>query len=355
MPELNPSLKIREVEVHSNVSELFNSFVVNCQSAPPCTASEIGFIPKGSDKGHRWTDFLLRAAVMSRALWSRNRVSPIAGSSDLKECEQLLFREYRKKNLCERNSSERYFSPFTYLPTTTVLAARSKSKLFGTISVIKDSDIGLPMDSIYSEELEVYRNKGMKLVEFGALALDNSLFSRKAYSLRSTKKLLALGSLFTGAINYAYQFTEATHVVVVVDPRHADIYRYIGMEQFSDIRLYPRVNKKAVPFILDIEKFFAAATDHVPSLFAVSCMQVLERRRRYTPSTLDLVHRISQDIACAIHLSSCERQALAKSHSTIGPLLAELSQLPPSNIEENRNPSSTTMDGPIESYAALPR
>src|SRR3989344_1239458 len=66
--------------------------------------------------------------------------------------------------------------------------------LYGTISVVVDSEQGLPMDTIYADELSPWRSLGEKLAEVVQFAVDHELYSirfGKKPSLFSATQLFA--------------------------------------------------------------------------------------------------------------------------------------------------------------------
>src|SRR3989344_1754396 len=49
--------------------------------------------------------------------------------------------------------------------------------LYGTISVVVDSEQGLPMDTIYADELSPWRSLGEKLAEVVQFAVDHNVYA----------------------------------------------------------------------------------------------------------------------------------------------------------------------------------
>jgi hypothetical protein len=294
-------------------------------------------------RGKHWIEIVLKAAILGRKYLVNDQVTPIRNSHETRKIEELLYREYRSRNLCNENQSLRHYSAHSLLPTTHTLVSRSNNNnnnIVGTISVIGDGAIGLPSDLLYKQELDALRDCGHNLVEIGLMALDNSRFRRKTYSLKSAKKSIAMFSMFAGTINYLYQATNASHLVIMVNPKHKEIYDFFGFEQFSEIRHYPRVNKPAVPMILSLDRFLASANTHVPALFVTSCMSIIEERREYRVTNLDIIERAVTNPEYFLALSEDELSVLTNLYHGLAETLNLICQLNGDNYEIKQNNSA---------------
>src|SRR5690606_27503121 len=114
-------------------------------------------------------------------------------------------------------------------------------------------------------------------------------FNEATQSLRSINKFCSLAGLCTFMLNYIYQYSDATHLVIMVNPKYASIFELIGFEQYSEIRHYDKVDKPVVPLVLDIETFMASANYNPASLFSQSVLISLERGHKYQFSASDLI------------------------------------------------------------------
>lgn len=193
-----------------------------------------------------------------------DKVSIVEDRKTMEEAQSLLYQEYYKRDLCTENSEKRYFSSYHYGSSSTTLVSRKNDKVIGTISVYQDSDMRLPSDILYPEELAMFRDMGKRIVEVSALALDHTKFGN-TYSLKSFKKMNSLFSLFCGMINYIYQFIDATDIVIMVNPKHVSLYTFLGFQAYSQSKFYSKVGKIPVPMILDIEQFISTADKSAPA------------------------------------------------------------------------------------------
>jgi hypothetical protein len=136
------------------------------------------------------------------------------------------------------------FNHFNFLPETVLFIAKSYEEVISTLTQVFDSEtFGLPMDSIYHEELEDLRRDGRKISEIGALA---------------TKKDFRWQNLFMYICRVMYWYSNYQQVddlCIAVNPKHVRFYETIFLfEQFGPEKTYPKVDAPAVLLRLDMHK-----------------------------------------------------------------------------------------------------
>ena len=108
----------------------------------------------------------------------------------------------------------------------TLVVSDSKERPCGTMSMIFDSDKGLPADEVFKDLLDPLRNEGRRLIEVGRLAIDRT---------EASKRLFA-GMLHIFLI-YATVIHRCTDCIIEVNPRHVGYYkRMLGWDVLSDTR-----------------------------------------------------------------------------------------------------------------------
>jgi hypothetical protein len=131
-------------------------------------------------------------------------------------------------------------------PNQISLVASREEVVFGTLTVGLDSDAGLVVEQLYSDEIEALRAQGRTVCEFGKLAVDQKY---------GTKDVLA--ALFHLAFMYAYRLNHVDDIVIEVNPRHVAYYkRMLGFTQAGPQRMCERVNAPAV--LLHLPSSYAA-------------------------------------------------------------------------------------------------
>lgn len=125
-----------------------------------------------------------------------------------------------------------------------VCSARQGEQVLGTITVRFDGVGGLHTDLLFEAELAEWRAAGVKLCEFGRLAVDNDT--------PDAKRLLA--QLFHLAYLHAYRRGGCERMVIEVNPRHVAFYRrWLGLVPHSAARHNLRVNAPAVLMSIDFD------------------------------------------------------------------------------------------------------
>lgn len=119
------------------------------------------------------------------------------------------------------------FTPYHCMPSTTTLIARWNNKIIATVSAIRDSALGLPMDSIF--DLSPYRQAGQRLTEVSSLAIHPDFRKQKGYLLFPLIRYLWM---------YCLKYFGTDTWVIAVNPSMSDFY--------EALLLFKRLEKKAV-------------------------------------------------------------------------------------------------------------
>ena len=279
---------------------------------------------KRHEKLKKRGDYLIKSALLLRKLIIKDKVSVTENFEEVVEAQHLLYREYRRKKLCEINSKEQYYNPYTFLQTTRMLVSKRKKQIIGTISIVGDGGIGMPADTLYPNELNSLREQGMNLIEIGSLSVDSRLFKKKAHMFSSLPKISTTFTLFTGMINYVKNYTNATHLIIMINPAHKSLYDYIGFKRFAENKLYPYVNKAAVPMIMNIDEFLSSNKTNMSAKFALKNWQVLVPKRSHKFTARDILVSIEDNIDFINKLTPMQFSALINEYPTLKSLLREL-------------------------------
>lgn len=124
-----------------------------------------------------------------------------------------------------------------------VCTARDQGRVVGTLSVRFDGPDGLHADLLFREELDDWRAEGLKLCEFGGLAVDKHSHEAK----RVLAQIFHLGYL------HAHRRAGCHRLIIEVNPRHVGFYRRcLGLAPRTAERHNPRVNAPAVLMSVDL-------------------------------------------------------------------------------------------------------
>ncbi|HEY1129517.1 MAG TPA: hypothetical protein VGF12_08945 [Roseateles sp.] len=125
-----------------------------------------------------------------------------------------------------------------------VCTARTGDHIVGTMSVRFDGPDGLHTDLLFEAELAEWRAAGVKLCEFGRLAVDRNAPESRAL----------LAQIFHLGYLHAHRRARCQRLVIEVNPRHVAFYRrWLGLLPYTTARHNPRVNAPAVLMSIDFD------------------------------------------------------------------------------------------------------
>ena len=141
-------------------------------------------------------------------------VLKIADTQDeLEACFKLLHDAYVGSGFMQPDPSGLRATVYHALPTTTTLCAKFDGEVVGTISLIRQSSFGFPMQSIFDLS-EIHAEKG-KIAEISALAV-HPRFRKSGGSI--------LFPLMKFMYQYCTTFFDTCHLVIAVNPDRIEMY-----------------------------------------------------------------------------------------------------------------------------------
>ena len=147
----------------------------------------------------------------------------------------LLTRQvYTQSGLIPRGSRTPAFTPYENRPELFTLLAEDRcGRPIATVSLVLDSDQGLPCDEVYRREVQALRKQGLRLVEVTRLAISEEC--------RNSRMLLV--NMFQFISVFARHHWRATDFVIEVHPHHVPYYkRMLLFEQIGGVKSCPRVS-----------------------------------------------------------------------------------------------------------------
>lgn len=181
---------------------------------------------------------------------SRYRVGAVSDREELEAACRLLYREYRRRGYCSETAPPLHFNPHMFAREARTFIITESSDLLGTISIFPDSSAGVPAEQLYSEEIASLRKRAIRFAEVGLLA--TNLERASGYSLSSPEKMKIVFTLFKIMATYALD-RDISHLVILVNPRHIKLYKFLGFEVFGEVRSYHGAcGAPALPMILDL-------------------------------------------------------------------------------------------------------
>lgn len=180
---------------------------------------------------------------------------------DLLDAYALVYREYIQRGYCKANTAERHYNAYCFLPGTRTFLLEQGHQLLGTLSLIPDSKLGLPMERLFSDRMRPIKHPGTSAAEIGLLALDHNFFGHKSFALTDFKKLAGSFKLFKIIFDYARFQGGITDLFITMHPRHKELYEYLTFRSIGPVRSYAGAEgNPALPMHMNISHSIA----HLP-------------------------------------------------------------------------------------------
>ena len=146
---------------------------------------------------------------------------------ELEACFKLLHDAYVGSGFMQPDPSGLRATVYHALPTTTTLCAKFDGEVVGTISLVRQSSFGFPMQAIFDLS-EIHAEKG-KIAEISALAV-HPRFRKSGGSI--------LFPLMKFMYQYSTTFFDTCHLVIAVNPDRIEMY--------ESLLFFKRLQKHAV-------------------------------------------------------------------------------------------------------------
>lgn len=151
---------------------------------------------------------------------------------DLGDAFQIVYDRYIRDGLAERNHFGLRILPHQLLDTSWVLLSKRAHVALGTLTLIEDGAMGLPIEQLYPAEIWRLRRQQLRIAELACFAL---LDQSAGDSLGVLRALLQLAC----EIGFSRGVDE---LVICIHPKRARFYRRrLGFEEIGPIRGCPWV------------------------------------------------------------------------------------------------------------------
>lgn len=165
----------------------------------------------------------------------------------------LIKSTYKKRGYFSDVGHDESFGKYLLLPNTKMFTAGINGELFGTVSVVNDSDVGLPMDYLNKNELQSLRSQGYKLAEVTQYAIDHDIIKKNDSTFNPLKQYMASLPMLNLVFHYAL-YLECDYLVIATTPEHAMFYTTLGFEVISEKKFYSSVNTWGIAQALSVKK-----------------------------------------------------------------------------------------------------
>jgi len=132
---------------------------------------------------------------------------------ELEACFRLLHDAYVQAGFMKPDPSGMRVTVYHALPTTSTLLAKFGDRIVGTISLVRESTLGFPLQKIF--DISAIRRVGGNIAEVSALAVDRRFQATGGMILFPLMKFM---------YEYAKRYFDTRHLVIAVNPRHIGMY-----------------------------------------------------------------------------------------------------------------------------------
>lgn len=187
-----------------------------------------------------------RALRITRVCDAELTVKIAETREELESAYSLLHDCYVGMRLMKPHPAGLRCSLYSALPYTTTIIAKRGDKIVGTVSLIKDSEVGVPSDKEYQDENDLHRAQGHRLVEVSALAV-----SPEVRNQGHTVSLHLMKYLY----QYATRYMDCDMLCATIHPRAWDFYAaLLGFKRNGKVVNYGFVQGAlAIHITLDLE------------------------------------------------------------------------------------------------------
>lgn len=173
----------------------------------------------------------------------KTKYTVAATRSEREAAFHVIYEAYLKVKLCDYNPFGVRVVPYHVLPTTDIFVAILHREVIGTLTLVRDGELGLPMESVCPDIAERQRSGGLQLAEVCSLAT----------AAEDANRVTHVFELYRLMAQYA-RHHGVHQIVALIQPRHVNFYRRLmAFQTIGPLQTYPSAcNCEVVPMCLDL-------------------------------------------------------------------------------------------------------
>jgi len=181
---------------------------------------------------------------------------PVNSKEEFVACSQLVHNQYVKKNyMIPHKNHLRLSLHQATQKATPFIAVYKKKYILATLTLVEDSPLGIPMDKIYKNELNILRSKKVRLGEVGMLAQNIDLMEHPSLGFKKSDQMIVLLYLFRMMFMWVRSQKNLNVLVACFHPRHELFYKAMQFKSLAGLKSYESVEgNPALAYHLDIDK-----------------------------------------------------------------------------------------------------
>lgn len=162
---------------------------------------------------------------------------------------KLVYAEQHRRNYVDANPWNMHYFKQAFNKDACTFVLEHKRRLMGTLTLCPDSELGLPCEDGFPNEVAALRSPSKRLAEVCLLSLDTRKFN--GYALTDISKMTASFRLFSMMFDYA-RAIGITDLVIAINKRTQGLYSYLMFEELSDMVMFH--NHKSLAMHMDIDR-----------------------------------------------------------------------------------------------------
>ncbi len=156
---------------------------------------------------------------------------------------RLVYERYLRRGLTLPNARQMRIAPSQLSPAAQVFVALHNDAVVSTLTLVEDGAHGLPMESLFRNEVRELRRQRLRIAEVTSLTHG---LPNEPLSWEIAETLMSLMAQFAVT-------RDVDRLLITVCPQHAAFYRRIAFRPFGDVRSYSDVcGKPALPMQADL-------------------------------------------------------------------------------------------------------
>jgi len=137
---------------------------------------------------------------------------------------RLVHAAYVRAGLGEPNRLGVRVTPYQIQPTSQIFVGTIRNEVVSTVTLVGDGELGLPMESMFADEVRDLRASGERVAEVSCLADRRKDVRRFLTTFRDLTRLMAQFARYEGVGSF----------LITVNPRHVRFYtQYLGFQPIS--------------------------------------------------------------------------------------------------------------------------
>jgi hypothetical protein len=180
---------------------------------------------------------------------------------EFEEAYRLVAANYQASGYEPPGSKPIRFTPYHALPDTTTYVAKHEGRVVATFSLVPDNHLlGLPLETIFPEEIAALRQGGARMAEVTSFAAGEMSLREFSQVFLALIRLMKQHHVRHGGDTW----------VITVNPKHRNFYtKVLGYVPLGPCRPHPKVQgAPAEAYVLDVDGMRARAPEKYEELLA---------------------------------------------------------------------------------------